>query len=86
MIVREQQGVNLLLFSSRHRKTLVKPKPSGLPDSNVIFFVATKPTGSILESEAKESLLLAEGYVVFGAAATVIQRIHLRNLLRVPHR
>jgi hypothetical protein len=35
-----------------------KAKPSGLPDSNVIFFVATKPTGSILESEAKESLAL----------------------------
>jgi hypothetical protein len=36
----------------------LKEKPSGLPDSNVIFFVATKPTGSIIESEAKESLAL----------------------------
>ncbi|MEJ2197660.1 MAG: hypothetical protein P8X54_03725, partial [Desulfuromonadales bacterium] len=35
-----------------------KAKPSGFPDSNFIFFVATKPTGSILESEAKESLAL----------------------------
>ena len=35
-----------------------KSKPSELPDSNFIFFVATKPTGSILESEAKESLTL----------------------------
>jgi hypothetical protein len=37
---------------------MLKAKPSGLPDSNVIFFVATKPTGSMLESEAKESLAL----------------------------
>ena len=35
-----------------------KSKPSGLPDSNFIFFVATKPIGSILESEAKESFAL----------------------------
>jgi hypothetical protein len=35
-----------------------KAKPSGFPDSNFIFFVATKPTGSILESEAKESFAL----------------------------
>ena len=33
-------------------------KSSGLPDSNFIFFVATKPIGSILESEAKESFAL----------------------------
>ena len=50
--------VNLLPFSFVLRKSKIKAKPSGLPDSNFIFFVATKPIGSILESEAKESFAL----------------------------
>ena len=37
--------VNLLPFSFVLRKSKTKAKPSGLPDSNVIFFVATKPIG-----------------------------------------
>jgi hypothetical protein len=52
----------------------LKAKPSGLPDSNAIFFVATKPTGSMLESEAKESLALrwaclARGLLVASASS-----------------
>jgi hypothetical protein len=50
--------VNLLSFLVGLLNSKTKAKPSGLPDSNFIFFVATKPTGSILESEAKESFAL----------------------------
>jgi len=50
--------VNLLPFSIVLWDSKTKAKPSGLPDSNFIFFVATKPTGSILELEAKESFAL----------------------------
>ena len=53
-----QQMVHLLPFIIVLWNSKTKAKPSGLPDSNFIFFVATKPTGSILESEAKESLAL----------------------------
>jgi hypothetical protein len=41
---RGQQIVNLLLFSVELLAPKTKAKPSGLPDSNVIFFVATKQT------------------------------------------
>jgi len=36
--------VNLLPFSIVLWKSKTKAKPSGLPDSNFIFFVATKKT------------------------------------------
>jgi hypothetical protein len=41
---RGQQIVNLLLFSVELLTPKTKAKPSGLPDSNFIFFVATKKT------------------------------------------
>ena len=41
---RGQQIVNLLLFSVELLAQKTKAKPSGLPDSNVIFFLATKQT------------------------------------------
>jgi hypothetical protein len=41
---RGQQIVNLLLFSVELLAPKTKAKPSGLPDSNFIFFVATKKT------------------------------------------
>jgi hypothetical protein len=41
---RGQQIVNLLFFFVELCNLGTKAKPSGLPDSNVIFFVATKKT------------------------------------------
>jgi len=53
-----QQMIHLLPLFVELWNSKTRAKPSGLPDSNFIFFVATKPTGSILESEAKESFAL----------------------------
>jgi len=43
-VVSEGQIVNQSLFLSNFELQRQKAKPSGLPDSNVIFFVATKKT------------------------------------------
>jgi len=60
--------VNLLPFSIGPWDLKTKSKPSGLPDSNVIFFVATKKT------KQKKTWRCA-GHVWFDMTATSIRRI-----------
>ena len=54
-----------------------KAKPSGLPDSNFIFFVATKKT------KQKKALRCA-GHVWLVRAATSIQIILIDQISRIP--
>ena len=60
--------VNLLSFLVGLLNSKTKAKPSGLPDSNFIFFVATKKT------KQKKALRCA-GHVWFVKAAASIQGI-----------
>jgi len=61
--------VNLLPFSIVLRNSKTKSKPSGLPDSNFIFFVATKKT------KQKKAWRCAEH--VWGAKAAISIRVVL---------
>jgi hypothetical protein len=66
LVEKEQQSIGLYSFCSV-LQSKDKSKPVGVARQQRHFLCSDK------ENEAKESLLLAEGYVVHGATATAIQ-------------
>jgi hypothetical protein len=69
--------VNLLPFSIGPWDLKTKSKPSGLPDSNVIFFVATKKT------KQKKAWRCA-GHVWFDMVATSIRMVLVDQESTIP--